>query len=149
MSSDDPESIEGFELLQPSADQRGPGDQFLPEIRRARFTQLTIYEVEESELTILERGSPVSLYLNIAIALLSTAVALTVSLATAEVRSESVLVILLVITVIGYMQGAILLLFWWRRHRSIHECASAIRRRLPPEWADALTEEHETVDTQE
>ena len=41
--------------------------EFQPEIRRARFDRLTIYEVSESELEVLARGSPDSIYLNFAV----------------------------------------------------------------------------------
>src|SRR6266545_4261098 len=40
------------------------------EVRRGAFAQLTIYEVAEYELEILEHGSPDSIYLNFAIFLL-------------------------------------------------------------------------------
>ena len=44
---------------------------FSPEIRRARMQTLTIYEVSESELQILEHGAPDSIYFSIALLLFS------------------------------------------------------------------------------
>jgi hypothetical protein len=41
-----------------SSDPTGHSDDLPPAIRRARLEQLTIYDVTESELEILERGSP-------------------------------------------------------------------------------------------
>jgi len=52
-------------------------------IRRGVFQELTLYEVEESELELLARGSPDSLYLNFSILLLSFAVSFLISLLTA------------------------------------------------------------------
>ncbi len=106
---------------------------FLPEIRRARYDRLTIYEVEESELTILERGSPDSIYLNLAIALLSAAVSLTATLTTTAVPSQT-FVVMVVITVVGYVVGTVLAVLWWRSRTSVSTCVSTIRNRLVPEW---------------
>lgn len=65
-----------------SREQDSREDGLLP-IRRAPLQRLTIYEVEESELAILERGSPDTVFLNIAVALLSVSVSLSVALLTA------------------------------------------------------------------
>lgn len=107
---------------------------FLPEIRRARYDRLTIYEVEESELTILERGSPDSIYLNFAVALLSVAISLTATLATAAVPSERTFVVLVVVAVVGYTVGSVLLSLWWRSRTSTGACVRTIRNRLVREW---------------
>jgi hypothetical protein len=105
-------------------------DQFLPEIRRARYDRLTIYEVEESELTILEKGSADSTYLNFAIAFLSIAVSLTVTLATAAVPSHKAFTVFVVIAVIGYAAGLVLGSLWWRGRTSVGVCVKTIRSRL-------------------
>lgn len=112
--------------------QKEPEQEFLPEIRRARLDRLTIYEVSESELVILERGSPDSIYLNVAIALLSMAVSLTVSLASKDVKRMGTFVVLVVLLVVGYVGGIVLLLLWWRSCRFVSGCSKAIRDRLPP-----------------
>lgn len=107
--------------------------EFLPEIRRARLGRLTIFEVSESELTLIEKGSPDSIYLNFAIALLTTAISLTVVLVTAALESTVLLLVFVVCTVLGYICGLLLLALWWRTRSSVSECIDAIRRRLTPE----------------
>ena len=57
----------------------------LPAIRRARIDRLNIYEISETELQMLERGSPESLFLNFAIFLLSSASSLLVALLTTKI----------------------------------------------------------------
>lgn len=109
-------------------------EQFQPEIRRARYQRLTIYEVEESELELLERGSPDSLFLSIAIAAFTLAVSFTVTLLTATFTSDSVRTAIVAATVVGYVAGAILVAFWARTRCAVSRCARAIRDRLPPEW---------------
>lgn len=102
-------------------------------IRRARLDRLTIYDVSESELEILERGSPNSIYLNFAIFLLSIAVSLTVALLTTTTTSTSIFIIFIVCTVVGYVGGILLLILWRRNRSSVSDCIAIIRKRLPPE----------------
>lgn len=111
---------------------------FLPAIRRVRVSELTIYEISETELDILERGSPDSLYLNFAIFLLSSAIALTISLLTTTPLSPNVYIIFVVFIIVGYLSGFLLLLLWRWNHTSVSDCIKTIRSRLPPE-GDAQT----------
>jgi hypothetical protein len=109
-------------------------DQFQPIIRRARYQRLTIYEVEESELQILETGSPDSILLNIAIALFTFAATLTVTLFTATFASNAVETALISATIVGYVAGGILVSIWFRTRSAVSKCVKAIRDRLPPDW---------------
>lgn len=109
------------------------GEPFQPEIRRARFDRLTIYEVSESELDVLERGSPGSIYLNFAIFLLSSAISLSVALLGATIPSDRTFLTFVALTVVGYVAGLVLLALWCRNRASVSAVAEEIRRRLPPE----------------
>ena len=100
------------------------------EIRRGSFKELTLYDVEESELELLAQGSPDSLYLNFAIFLLSVAMAFLTSLLTA-VLSQRIFIVFVVITVVGFIVGILLLIIWLRKRRSISALVSKIRGRLP------------------
>ncbi len=106
--------------------------EFNPEIRRARFQRLTIFEVSEGELDVLEKGSPDSIYLSIAIALLTMAVSLTATLFTAKL-SQAAFTVFVVCVVVGYIGGIILLLLWRNSRHSVTTCSRTIRDRLPPE----------------
>lgn len=106
---------------------------FDPAIRRGRIEQLTIYEISEAELEKLEEGSPASLFLNFAIALLSMAVSMLVALFTTKIESLHVFVIFVVVTVVGLVVGLVLLALWHRQHVSQTKLAELIRRRAPPE----------------
>jgi hypothetical protein len=112
---------------------QNPEQVFGPEIRRARFDKLTIYEVAESELVILEKGSPDSIYLNFAIFLLSMALSFTIALLTTTTFSTVILVFLIVCVVVGYIGGFFLLILWYRNRSSVSDCIKTIQRRLPPE----------------
>jgi hypothetical protein len=71
--------------------------------------------------------------LNIAIALLSSAVSLTATLLTVHIASIPAYVIFVVFTIVGYVVGITLILLWYRSRNSVSDCIKIIRKRLPPE----------------
>ncbi len=109
-------------------------DQFQPIIRRGRYQRLTIYEVEESELQMLENGSSDSVLLSVSIALFTFAATLTVTLFTATFASKVVETAVISASVVGYVAGGILVAIWYRTRSAISKCVKAIRDRLPPDW---------------
>ena len=106
------------------------GEDEFPQIRRGRLQQLTIYEVTESELWILEHGSQDSVFLNFSVSLVSIAVSLSATLLTAHFPSDRLWTLFVVVTVVGYVVGIVLLCLWWKSRLSVRECAENIRRRL-------------------
>lgn len=108
------------------------------EVRRGVFAQLTIYEVAEYELEILEHGSPDSIYLNFAIFLLSIAVSFLVSLLTVDV-STRIFIVFVTITAVGSLVGVFLLILWFRNRKSVSVLVAKIRNRLPPVEAFQLS----------
>jgi cation transporter-like permease len=106
---------------------------FLPEIRRARFEKLTIYEVSDSELDILAKGSPDSTYLDFSIGLLSAAIAFSITLATTKIESNRTFTVFTIAVILGYLFGFLFLLLWWKNHTSVSTVVKSIRSRLPPE----------------
>ena len=120
-------------------------ESFKPLIRRARVEQLTIYEIEESELQIFEHGPTDSVFLNIAIAFLSIAVALLVALLTTSTGSQLVQTFFVVGVVVGFAGGSVLILLWWRRRISVTTCARRIRERLPETWNEKDSVENKSV----
>lgn len=103
-----------------------------PVIRRAKFDTLTIYEISEEELLIIEKGSPDSIYLTISIALISFAMAIFCSLLVTDIKSSIVMTLYIVIVVVGFVVGGIMLLLWNKSKDSVSVCVANIRRRLPP-----------------
>lgn len=104
-----------------------------PAIRRGRIEQLTIYEVSESELDTLERGSPVAIHLNFAIFLISAALSFITALLTTTIASERTFQTFVSVTVVFSILGLFLLALWSRNRVSIREVARRIRARVPPE----------------
>ena len=116
---------------------RQPRTSLAPAIRRAPLQKLTIFDVTEAELEELERGTRVSLFLNLAIFVLSTAVSFSISLATAKIESDRTFTVFVVITVVGYLAGLTFTLLWLFTRKSIKSVTQEIRKRLPPEGVPA------------
>lgn len=104
-----------------------------PAIRRGRVTSLEIYEITAAELDALERGSPESIYLNLAIATLSTFASFLVSLLTTTITSLFLFCSFVIVCMICFLAGLTFSLLWWNSANSLRVVVSEIRRRLPPE----------------
>jgi len=113
--------------------QQNANNELFPAITRARLNNLTVYDVTDTELEILERGTPDSLYLNFSIFLLSSAISFTVSLFTTTITDTKVFIVFVVFTIVGYLGGFFLLLLWRKNHTSLTKCIDTIRKRLPPQ----------------
>jgi|SRR5690554_1320288 amino acid transporter len=102
-----------------------------PKIKRGRYDSLELYEVSESELTIIERGSPSSTYLNFAIFLLSIASSFLTTLLTVDLSSKMTLfTIFTVICVIGYLIGVFLVILWFQNKNEFKKIIEKIRERM-------------------
>lgn len=108
-------------------------------VRRGRVDSVDLYEIKDNELDLLERGSPVGLYLNFAIFLLSIAFsALAVLCTTTTFRYEIAEMVFIVVMVVGFMLGTLLLILWYRGRKDVSEVIDTIRSRIPPESPSAL-----------
>jgi hypothetical protein len=99
-------------------------------IIRGRVDSMSLYEITENELNILENGPPSSIYLNFAIFLLSIAISFLVSLLTTTITSERTFLVFVVITVASFISGFILLGVWFRNHRLISDIIARIKNRI-------------------
>ena len=104
-----------------------------PVITRGIIREFRVCEVHETELDMLERGSPSSTSLNFAIFLLSTAISFFVALTTAEVTNDRVFTIYIVIIAVGSILGAIQLIKWYRNRNDFSDTIKKIRKRLEKE----------------
>ncbi len=113
--------------------QSNLNQEFQTEIRRARIKKLTIYEISDAELNILEHGAPYSILLNLSIFLFTTAIATTIALITIKMPLGKIYIAFLIASIIGWLGGIILIILWSRSYRSISLITKTIRDRLPPE----------------
>jgi len=115
-----------------------------PAIHRVRLDRLRIFEITEAELEALERGSPESIFLNLAISVLSVAMSLSVALATAKIDNDRTFYVFVIVTVIGYVAGITFGLLWFISRRSLKNVSAEIRSRIPPEGIQEDTTETTT-----
>jgi hypothetical protein len=99
-------------------------------IHRARIQSLTIYELTDSELEALLKGSPGALYLDFAVFLLSTATSFLIVLVSTDIPSSRVFSVFVVVAVVGYDLGFLLLCLWYRSRRSVTSTVQRIKTRL-------------------
>ena len=103
-------------------------------VRRGRVDSVDLYEIKDSELNLLEKGSPADLFLNFSIFLLSIAFsALAVLITTKDYRFAIAETIFVVILVVGLLGGGLLLILWKRGKGDVAATIADIRRRIPPD----------------
>jgi len=104
-------------------------------VRRAPFGALTVYDVSDNELNQLAKGQSASIYLNVAIAMLSTAISLFTSLLNIEVKPDFIerARVLTDVTIFATILGTIFLIIWYIKRKDVSELVSRIKNRLPPE----------------
>jgi hypothetical protein len=118
-------------------------------IRRGRVESVDLYEIKDSELDLLEKGSPADLQLNFAIFLLSAAISAICTLATATFSNTTVQTVFIVVTVVGLLLGIYLLIAWWRNRTSLKSVADRIRQRIPPDVAATEEKPEDQLDEKE
>lgn len=113
---------------------RGPseGDTEL-RIRRGRVDSVDLFEIKESELDLLEKGSPAGLQLNFAIFLISLAFSASAAVATASFRNSRIETVFIIVIVVGFLLGAYLFIAWFRTRSAVKDVCADIRRRIPPD----------------
>jgi hypothetical protein len=104
-----------------------------PAIRRVRLDSLRIFEISEAELEALERGSPESIFLNLALTILSVAISFSITLATTTISSDRKFIVFVIVTCISYLAGVTFGIFWLISRRSLKSVSAKIRSRILPE----------------
>ena len=94
---------------------------------------MDLFEIKDSELDLLEKGSSADLQLNFAIFLVSLAFSAIGALATASFKSDTVKTVFIVVTVVGILLGLFLFISWLRNRTSVRAVCDRIRSRIPPE----------------
>jgi uncharacterized membrane protein YciS (DUF1049 family) len=94
---------------------------------------LTIYEISEAELEVIERGAPDSPFITLSAFLLSAAISFSIALATTTITSPLISNAFAIVTTVGYLGGLFCLFFWLRNQRTTRSVTRKIRERLLPE----------------
>jgi hypothetical protein len=109
---------------------REPNEGSVLPVRRGRVESVDIYEIKDTELDILETGSPMNTQLNFAIFLLTVAVATTVTLFSAEFKNQVIEIAFIVATIVGFVLGTYFLIIYMKNRKSTKSICSRIRERI-------------------
>lgn len=101
-------------------------------VRRGRVESVDLYEIKDSELETLEKGTPAELQLNFAIFLISLAFGAISSLLTATFPNEVTQTVYIIISVVGTLGGVYLVIAWWRTRSEVQQLCKRIKERIPP-----------------
>lgn len=96
---------------------------------KGRIDHVTVYEISESELTGLQRGNNSDLYLEFAIACLSTGLSFLASLISGTFR-QAPFIIFTCIVIFTFIIGAVLGILWYRNRKDRIDIIGKIKSRV-------------------
>lgn len=102
-----------------------------PKIVRGQVDSLSIFEITDYELELLEQGSPNSIFLNFAVFFISIATSFFITLLTVDISSVKLFSVFVILTVIGFFAGLLLLVLWYRTRSKIRNLIKRIKARVP------------------
>ena len=99
-------------------------------VRKYVVDEVAIYEVKESELDELERGSQSDLFLEFAIACITTFISFLIAIMTADFPEKSnTEVVFVCVDVIMALAGTLFVFLWLRQRKDKSKVIAAIRKR--------------------
>jgi hypothetical protein len=100
-------------------------------ILRGAVDSVSLYEITDYELELLEEGSPSSTYLNFAILFSSVAASFFTTLVTVTIESLYVFSVFVIVTGIGACASIVLFVLWKRTRARTKDLCKKIRARVP------------------
>jgi hypothetical protein len=99
------------------------------QVNRCSVDSITLYEITEQELELLEQGSPSSTLLNFAIFAWSVGFAFLTTLLTVKLTDKPIFIVFVVLTALGIFSGVVLLVVWARMAKSTSGVVIKIKSR--------------------
>jgi hypothetical protein len=100
-------------------------------IIRGPIDSLSLYEITDYELELLEQGSPSSTHFNFAIFFVSIGLSFLTTLLTVEIKSIYIFSVFTVLTVVGILAALVLFQLWRRTRSKTRDLCKKIRARVP------------------
>lgn len=105
--------------------------QFTSEVITPKTHKVVLYFVNETELSVLERGSTSSLYLTFGLALLSIFSSFAIVLFSTPISSDRVFYIFFIIASVSLISSIIFLILWRRAEDETTGIIRCIKERFP------------------
>lgn len=100
-------------------------------IVRGPVDSLSLYEITDYELEILEEGSPSSTFLNFAIFFFSIGASFLLTLLTVTIESIFLFAVFVIVTTVGLSASLVLFVLWRRTRSRTKDLCKRIRARVP------------------
>ncbi|NEV65132.1 hypothetical protein [Thiorhodococcus minor] len=105
--------------------------QFTSEVITPKTHKVVLYFVNETELSVLERGSTSSLYLTFGLALLSIFSSFAIVLLSTPISSDRVFYVFFIIASVSLISSIVLLILWRRTEDETTGIIRCIKERFP------------------
>lgn len=122
----------------PPPDSANPNDGYTLQIRRGRVESVDLYEIKDSELDQLEKGTQGDLHSTSATFLISSAISCGIALGTADFHSPKVETFFMLMTLLGTIGGIYQGILWWRSKSAVKKLCVKIKDRIAPDAAAAM-----------
>ena len=103
-------------------------------VRMSEIDAFDIYQITESELTMLEQGSPSSSYLNGVCLFFPTAISFLITLYTTEIKNNTVLVSFWTTVIVSLIMGFFFLVLWIVSLFKCKKVSKIIRKRFQDQF---------------
>ncbi|WP_425624103.1 hypothetical protein [Agrobacterium radiobacter] len=101
-----------------------------PKIKRGKVDSLTLYEITDYELDLLEKGSPSSTVFNFAIFFLSIGTSFLITILSTEIAHQRTHMYFSLAAFVGLALGTVLLTLWFRTRSELTAVCKKIRGRI-------------------
>ncbi|MGV3627908.1 MAG: hypothetical protein ACO1PN_09520 [Betaproteobacteria bacterium] len=100
-------------------------------IVRGPVDSLSLYEITDYELELLEEGSPSSTFLNFAIFFVSIGASFLTTLLTVDISSIYIFSVFVILTITGFAASLVLFQLWRKTRSKTKDLCKKIRARVP------------------
>lgn len=119
-------------------------------VQVVRMGTLTVYEITDDELRLIEAGGPSSTFLNFGIGSMSLGLGIgTTLLAAGPVETRAVFDTLVILTIVGVLAGAVLLILWRQMAKRTTSTIAGVRERAGTQVATLTAATFTTSTTSE
>lgn len=101
------------------------------EIKRGRVGSISLFEITDAELQIIEHGSPSSLLVNIAFFAASAFLSFLIVLLTTKIESDRIFVVFVLVTIVSCVTTVICSLVAYRMRGGVGDVIKKIKARVP------------------
>lgn len=124
--------MSGLKNISEPTSAEGPEEKAF-KVRRGQVDSLSLYEITDYELDILERGSPSGIFLNLSVFLFTLGASFWIALETTSLEVSKTFIIFAILATVGILGGVVFGILWYRNRESVKSIVIKIKSRMPSE----------------